>query len=348
MNALVRRSAIALTLTAAGLVGVEAQAPSSTRAQPASTAGQRAVAAAVQPPSPAEEEAALRIATVYEDLGEFAKSEEQYVIVARASEPRLRDAGLQGLRRVRERLRRDADNTALATGQEYERLGRWEQARDEYAAAIKAMTEPGRKAAIDGFRKADQALFWERSKTSGDSLLLWLGKGVAALLFVLWLPTVIAWIKTSRASVKVFPFIAANDEAGNEILFWLAYARSTLRARPKPPPGAVLMVAASSLPYIELPHLPAQVTEIANLEFGAAKIGLKDALQVIALPKTRISGGWTHGAAGSAYAELERRHWLEYRFHSRVLRTIHDGNRASDLELFGYDVLIKAIEAHGR
>lgn len=348
MNAQVRRSVTGLSLTVAGLVVLGAQAPSGTRPQSTSTARQRSGAAPVQRPAAAAEEAALRIATVYEELGEFAKSEEQYVIVARASESKLRDAGLEGLRRVRVRLRRDADNTALATAQEYERLGRWEQARDEYAAAIKAMTEPSRKAAIEGLRKADRALSWERMNASTDSILLWLGKGVAALLFVLWLPTVVVWIRTTRASVKVFPFIAANEEAAKEILFWLAHARSTLRARPKPPPGAVLMVAASSLPYIDLPHLPAQVAEIANLEFGAGKIGLKDALEVVARPQTRISGGWVGGPAGSAYAELERRHWLEYRFHSRVLRTIHDGNRAADLELFGYDVLIKAVEAHGR
>ena len=65
------------------------------------------------------------------------------------------------------------------------------------------------------------------------------------------------------------------------------------------------MVAASSLPYIDLPDLPPAVTEVANLDFGVSKVGLRDALQVVALPKTRVSGGWVGGASGSAYAELE-------------------------------------------
>jgi hypothetical protein len=289
---------------------------------------------------------------VYEKLGEFAKAEDQFVIATRSSDAKLRESALEGLRRVREKSRREADETALATAKEYEQLGRWEQARNEYAAAVKGTIGAARQAAIDGLRRVDAELWWDRARAATDSWLAWLGKGIAGgaavLLFVLWLPTAWSWIRTSRASIKVFPFIAPNDEAGKEILFWLAYARSKLRAQPAPPPGAVLMVAASSLPYIDLPDLPPAVTEVANLDFGVSKVGLRDALQVVALPKTRVSGGWVGGAGGGAYAELERRHWLKYRFHSRVSRSVTVATQAADLELFGYDVLIHVIEAHER
>jgi hypothetical protein len=49
-----------------------------------------------------------------------------------------------------------------------------------------------------------------------------------------------------------------------------------------------------------------------------------------------------------AYAEIERRGWWVYRFHSRLTRPIRIApNEAADLELFGYDVVIHAIDAHG-
>jgi tetratricopeptide (TPR) repeat protein len=353
MNAQMRRSAVVLTLTGFALVALGAQVPSRGGGQvPPPVRPQPSAPALAQPPSALAEEAALRIADVYEELGEFAKAEEQFVVAARSSDSKLRESGLAGLRRVRAKARRDADEAALATAKEYERLGRWEQARNEYAAAVKVTTDSARQAAIDGLRRVDAELWWDRARAATDSWLVWLGKGAAgaaaALLFVLWLPTAWSWIKTSRASIKVFPFIGPNDEAGKEVLFWLAYARSKLRAQPVPPPGAVLMAAASSLPYIDLPYLPPEVTEIANLDFGVGKVGLRDALQVVALPKTRVSGGWVPGVGGRVYAELERRHWLKYRFHSRLSRSVNAASQASDLELFGYDVLIQVIEAHGR
>jgi hypothetical protein len=309
----------------------------------------RPPSSATRVPPITAEQTALRLAGVYEEVHELAKAEEQFVMASRSQDPKLVDSAVEGLRRVRAKMRQEADETALATAKEYEHLGRWELAQSEYAAAIKATSGAVRQSAVDGLRKVDRELSWNRAATVTDAWVLWVGKGVAVVLVVLWLPTVWSWVIASRGSIKVFPFIAPSDEAGKEILFWLAYARSKLRGRPEPPPGAVLMVAASSLPYIDLPNLPSEVTDIANLDLGTGKVGLKDALQVVARPKTRISGGWVRGTSGGlAYAELEARHWRGYGFQSRVVQPISAAGQAADLELFGYDVLIHAVEAHGR
>jgi hypothetical protein len=297
----------------------------------------------------ADPQAAFETAGAFEIVGEFAKAEEQFVAAARSPDPKLRASALLGLQRVRSALRSATDTSVLSAAREYERLERWQQARDEYSTAMKSVSPESRQAAVDGFRKADSQLSADRLGGEIDSFLLWLGRLAAVALLLLWGPRAFSAIKTTRRSIKVLPFVAADDKAVQEVMFWIAYARSGLRAQPPSPPGSVLL-ATSSLPYIELPNLPSEITDVADLEFASAKIGLKSIVEALGRPQLRISGAWMSGSGGGrAYAEIDQRGWFRYAFHSRVIRVISasDADRATDLEVFGYDVLIHAMEAHG-
>lgn len=299
---------------------------------------------------PADTISALQIAELYENLGEFVKAEEQFVASAQTLDPKLRQLALEGIRRVRGRLRQVNGIAALAAAKEYELLHRWEQARDEYASAAKAATGNVLEDAIAGMRRADRQLWRKRAAALFDAALLWLGRSLAVLLLVFWLPRTCWSMWTGRRSIKIYPFLAHNDDAARRVAFWLAHARASLRAERTRPSDADLLVAwSSSLPYIDMPDLPSDIIEVGDLELGETKLPLKDLVTALNRPKVRVSGGWTCATiGGQAYAEIEQRGWFRYSVHSTVMRQLAtaEAAQASDLEVFGYDVLIHAVDAH--
>lgn len=293
----------------------------------------------------ASEDAALATAQAYERLGDLAKAEEQFVAAAQSADSTLREVALQGLRRVRQRARHASDVAALVLAGEYEKQHRWEQARDEYANVMKTATGSTLAEAIAGMRRTHaHEPFWTTADV--DALLLWLGKAAALLLVLFWAARALMFGRMSRRSVRVFPFLA-GDDASKEMTFWVAYARASLRTTSWTP--GLMLVRSGVLPLIDLPGLPSDLPEIEDLAFGELKIPLKNLLGALARPRVRVSGGWVAGAAGGrVYAEIEQRRWVGYSLHSTVRRAIAAGAPAQrELELFGYDVIIRADNAHG-
>ena len=342
-------SSSAAAICFAGLAACHAAAVSARTPKPVPAPPSVSVQAPAKTSDWTAEESALQSGELYEKLGEFSKAEQQFLAAAKATDPKLRTLALEGVKRTAERAQQARESGALVVADEYERRERWERARDAYADVVKTATGANLKRATDGMRRMQDRLLWEDRASSFDTGVLWLGRILAAGLVVWWLARSTRSIWTTRRSVKVFPFVAQKDEASKEIVFWLAYVRAKLRSA-TPTPGALLMVSYS-LPYMDLPGLPSDVPEIDDPTLGETKVPLKDFLNALGRPLVRISGGWTSGTAGGrAYAEIERRRlWHGYAVRGNVSRAIAQGpTQASDLELFSYDVLIRAAQAHGK
>ena len=267
---------------------------------------------------------------------------------AKTSDPKLRALALDGVKRVVELAQKDRELNALAVAGEYERQQRWGPARDEYASVAKTATGALLTRAIDGMQRMHARLGWQDRAATFDGGLVWLGRILGTFVMIWWLFRLARSIWTTRRSIKVFPFVGQSDQAAKEIVFWLAYVRASLRSA-APTSGAVLM-SSWNLPLIDLPGLETStVPQVEDPTLGGAKIPLKDLLSALGRARVRISGGLTSGTAGGrAYAEIERRRWNGYAVHATVTQPLSAGaSQASDLELFSYDVLIRATEAHG-
>jgi tetratricopeptide (TPR) repeat protein len=316
---------------------------SGARSSPASAA------APTQAPRNSDELSALNAAEMYERLGEFEKAEEQFLVATRASNPSLQGRALAGLERAAESAREGRERRALAVAEEYERQKRWNLAGDAYADAVKTGTGFNTALAIDGLRRIHGQLLWEKMASDFDAKMLWLGRvaGVSLVLWWAWRVTQSVW--TVRRSIKVYSFVTQSDEASKQIIFWLAYARAGMRGA-TPTPGTVLMVSYN-LPLVDLPGFPSDVPEVEDPTLGDTKLPLKDLFSAWGRPRIRVTGGWiSSDGGGQAYAEVERRQLLRrYAVRSTITKAIRGGaSQVSDLELFSYDVLIRATQAHGR
>jgi tetratricopeptide (TPR) repeat protein len=291
------------------------------------------------------EESALLNAEFYERLGEFLKAEQEFVNATKAADPRIRARALAGIERALGRARQATAGTALSDADAYVRREEWDRALESLSAASRIATGDDQRRAIQGLQTVEQRLSWKRRAERFDAFVLWLGRIAAVALVTWWISRLIRSIRASRRSIKVFPFVAPKEEEAQEMAFWFALVRSKFRGA-APMPGAVLMVSYN-LPYVDLPGLPSDVPEIDDPTVGDTKLPLKDFMTHWGRPLVRISGGWSSAVTtGRAYAEVERRRfWHGYSVRSSVSRSIAAG-AATDLELFSYDVLIRASEAH--
>jgi hypothetical protein len=336
--------AISLVILAAcqgTVLSAQPSNPIATRPRPS------AQASVAKAPAWTAEDSALQSGELYEVLRDYSKAEEQFLAAAKSTDFALRARAFEGLKRVAEHAQQFRESRALFVADEYARQEEWERARDAYGDVANTASEASLTRAIDGMRRMHERLRWENRAATFDTTALWLGRVAAVGLVVWWLGRLGRSIRNARRSIRVFPFIGQQDETAQEILFWFAYVRAKWRAA-APTPGAVLMVSYT-LPYVDLPGLPSDVPEIGELTVGETTLPLKDLLSTWGRPLVRVSGGWTTGTpSGRVYAEIERRRrWHGYIVRTSVGRSVTPGAaQASDLELFSYDVLIRAVQAH--
>jgi len=292
---------------------------------------------------------ALAAGQHYEKLGELEKAEEQYLKAGNDLAPGAQLASLDAITRVRQKLGEQKRHAALATAKLLEDQERWEEAERSYLDLLKSDSgaEEMVAAALTRLRPRLDGKRWPEAF---DELALKTGRVLLVISIPLVFFIAVRAIFKARRSIQFLPFRGSSESGVKQVTFWLDRVRAELRSPASP--FRLSSSLTSGLPFIRMPDLSEQFNEPAELEVGGVKVPLKQLIQIVGVPRVRVSGGWMVGSAtGDAYAEVECRHGTEFESHSVVTRTIASSpGDAQDrgLRLFAYDVLIKAGSAYER
>jgi hypothetical protein len=287
------------------------------------------------------------LAREYERLGLWEKGEEYYLKAEACPDATIQSQLIPSIIRVRQyQYLLYPRNSALQLAREYEALGDWTQAEQQYGEAAKdpAVTQE----AVDGIRRVKASLKLER----------WLDPewvlGLVAKGFAWVLGSATVWMVVARCRMlwnSVSLKIDTGDKVADQLLAsWFGHARAMLRADSSVN-GLDLAHPHfhSSLPYISLPGLQDATPEIGDVEMAGVKFSLSSLIGLVK-PRIQISPGWAPGKKKChAYAEIEVRKWplfVTKRIVTKDIALSDDKPDSSELELLAYEALIYAVRAH--
>lgn len=299
----------------------------------------------------------LAIAQAYEENGEFAKAEQHYLEAGQSAESDVRQQALEGLRRILS----SRPHPLLEAGRFYEEQKLFDQAEKYYQQALAEENPEVRSQALEGIEQIQQSFarcwtFWEARLINYGSRILMLA---AIALLVRVVLAFVLWCRRRRNGIELMPFQASGDEAASSRLhFWLAYVRSQLQAHARRSETLNRHSSSSPLRYVVLPSpisagspplsLADALPDLGNVTFGGLKLPVRVLVAFLSRPRTRVSGGWMRSfGTGRAFAEIEtRRVFRGYRQVESVSRPIPHDSPDRDLEVFAYEVFMKATASH--
>jgi tetratricopeptide (TPR) repeat protein len=292
---------------------------------------------------------ALAAGQGYEGLGEWEKAEEQYLKAGNDPAPGVQEAALSSVVRVRRKFREQKRQASLASAKLLEDQERWKEAEQSYLDLLKADPAAANEIA-DALARLRPRLTGKRWSEAFDESLAKVGRVLLVPSIALVIAIALRTIAKTRRSIQVLPFAADSDSGAKQMAFWLSNARAELRSPASTYPLSSKLT--SGLPFIQMPDLQESMVEVPELEVGGVKLPLKQLTRIVSIPRVRVSGGWTVGTtSGDAHAEVERRRWFAFEVDSvakRAIASTPGSVQDRDLQLFAYDVLIKAGNAYGR
>lgn len=301
-----------------------------------------AAAPAQQTQPPPRPSFALAAADQLSALGAWDKAEEQYLKLESTASASERAQALAGIKNARQHILDDKRAGAFAAARAFERLKRWKDAEQAYIDIVKS--DPG--AARDAAAAADRIkarITNDRWPEVVDDWSLKLGRILLIFSVVLAIFLFSRAIRKARTSIRFQPFKASSEDAAKQMAFWLESSLADLQS-PAPTypawPGLVNTLALMRLPGI------GEDLELEDVEIGGFKVPFKQLLQIVAVPRARVSGNWYVGAVtGSAYVAVEKRKGFGFELSSSVRRPVNSTAgplQDDDLQRFAYAVFIEA------
>ena len=305
---------------------------------------------AVEQVDSAAQQLQLELAALYERLHDWEKAEAQLLAATNGPSAELRGRALAGIEKVRKKAKSSNDSSSLKLGDFYARQEMWSEAERHYLDAAKDGSEATQKLALQGLKhvrgQTPRSRLAEDLNPRFDIFSGLISRGLAIIGVAILVLAIHGTVKIRRR-IEVLPFVASSEMAGAQIIYWLGHSQAMVQsvgALPSP----TGMTGPSVLPYLQLPGLAEKLPELGEIAVAGVKVPVGELLQRLSRPRVRVSGGWiTDAANGRAFAEFKRRRgFSRYESYAMIKRNIPPHRQDQELELFAYDILIKAAETY--
>lgn len=296
----------------------------------------------------------LKLATLYERMHDWEKAEAEFLEAAKGPSEKLREQSLGGIERVRKNAENSNNSSSLKLGDFYARQKMWSEAEKYYLSAAEDGSEGVQRLALEGLKSVRDQIprsrLAEDLKLRSDIFSGFISQGLAivgVLIILALLVMAIRRVREIRRGIEVLPFVASSESTGAQFSYWLGHTQAIIRSASTLPRAAGAK-GTFVLPYLQLPSLAEQLPELGEIDLAGVKVPVGELLRRIGRPRVRVSGGWvTDNTNGRVFAAFERRRGLShYELYATIERDVPAKQQDQELELFAYQLLMKAVETY--
>jgi hypothetical protein len=288
----------------------------------------------------------LQIAKQYEAEKAFDKARKEFLAAGESSCEGVRREAVAGIKRMPV-----TPDSELELGLFYESQGLWTEANAHFSKAAEITDSPEvRRSAFDGLWRVNNAQnrIAHRTMDFSDFWSAIVGRVIGAIAVIWVVIVIIATMVGNHGALLVHPFEGQKETAEQ-----VSVAFPAVQAHVSSVFGTVMLpeVVRTVYPFVS-PRLGEMLPD-QPFELGGVKLqNLSYVVRLFARPRFEVYGGVLKGESSDShlvYAQIWRRWmWLTSKMVTVVSRNVpvaDPGN--AELQLFVYDVLLKAHETLG-